>query len=189
MKKYIFLAILCTVSFSVFSQNNSRTISISYGYNENTWEPLKLRGSATGTPSEWSVTASSDLLWLNDKWSFGLYVGSGRSSYYSSADSTLVITTAMLRYGINAKLHLLPAIGSGSEHWDVSLSGTIGSMWCHGTTLQTEYGLGLSLAYYPFKHVGITAEYLWGNFKCADYNTVKLYESSQFIKAGLSYRF
>ena len=27
------------------------------------------------------------------------------------------------------------------------------------------------------------------NYKCADYNTVKLYESSQFIKAGLSYRF
>ena len=44
-------------------------------------------------------------------------------------------------------------------------------LYCPGTTLQKDSGAGLSVSYYPFKKSGLTAEYIWGGFKFADYNT------------------
>ena len=186
MKK-LFIAIACFLAIGqVQAQTDNRSITLSVGHLEHTWAtaPVQrhLGGAVGGTPQACNVLLSGNIWNINDRITGGFYVGTGLVGYL--ADSSLVKTTINFRYGVNAKYHFLKE----SEHWDIAFSVMLGGLYCPGTTLQKDYGAGLSVSWFPFKKFGLTAEYIWGGFKFADYDSHGLYESHQLITLGLSYR-
>ena len=186
MKKLL-IAIACFMIIAQAQpQTDNRSITLSVGHLEHTWATAPaqrhLGGPVGGTPQARNLLLSGNLWNLNDRITAGFYVGTGMVGYY--ADSTLIKSTINFRYGLNAKYHFLRE----STHWDIAFSVMLGGLYCPGTTLQKDYGAGLSVSYYPFKKFGLTAEYIWGGFKFADYNTFALYESHQLITLGVSYR-
>ena len=185
MKKFL-IAIACLVVIGqAQAQTDNRSITLSVGHLESTWPTWPgqqhLGGSVGGTPQARNLLLSGNLWNLNDRITAGFYVGTGMVGY--RADS-LIRSTINFRYGLNAKYHFLRE----STHWDIAFSVMLGGLYCPGTTLQRDCGAGLSVSWFPFKKFGLTAEYIWGGFKFADYNTSALYESHQLITLGVSYR-
>lgn len=186
MKKLMLLLVVAVAGIGpLVAQTGNRSLSISYGFLEKTWRVEHLKGDAAGTPKEGALLIDADLWCLNDRVTLGAYVGGGLASYVSPIDTALIHSTVSFRYGINAKCHLL----NSRNRWDVSLTAMLGSMYSQGTTLQMEYGAGLSAAYYPVERLGLVAEYLWGGFKFADHETSRLFDSQQLIKMGITYLF
>ncbi len=194
MKKTLLVLALFFCANCAMAQKSNRSITLSYGYLENTWSPTPLRGSAAGTPSGGTLLVDANLWNLSRSATLGLYAGIAKSSYLELTDpfdpsaGGLKHSTVSVRYGIRPQLHLLPLMGKECEKWDLSLAGTLGSSWCYGSTLQTEYGAGVSAAFYPLKGFGVSAEILWGKYFFGDNASIHLYESHFMMKIGLSYQ-
>lgn len=187
MKKKLFLfAVLACYALMCTAQTSRRSVTFSWGMLRETWPATGLAGATApsslfSAPSEGQLVVDADLWNIGKNFSLGFYAGVARSSF---KDDGLIEPSVLVRYGIAGRYHLIPE----SERWDVSLKGVLGSMWCYGTTLQADYGAGLSASFYMSKHWGITAEYLVGRFVFSDYDIVRIFTSNHFLKCGISFR-
>lgn len=108
----------------------------------------------------------------------GIYAG---FLYADFVGSTLHPT-----YGINVNFHVLPLIVKDSKlRFDPYVTGKFGGMYLRFPTPvhDSEYGLGVGLAYYIWKNVGIYAEYSYGKY----YHGGKPQRNS--FRYGVSFRF
>lgn len=187
-QKTLLLLLIFANIMGCMAQNQYKSMQVSYGYLSNSWGSLPLRGSAIATPMEGALMFDVNLWQIGKHVTGGFFVGLAPSRYTNPFDR-LIYTTLSCRYGIRAQLHLLPLMGKDTEKWDFSLDCNLGSLYCHGSTLQTEYGLGCSASYYLGKKIGINASYLWGKYWFGDLETVRLLSGNKMVKCGISYRF
>ena len=148
----------------------------------------------TTVSSGMAVLVDADLWRLWRSVSTGLYVGLGPSCYElaSTAPNTPpdTKTTVGMHFGVSVNVHLLNLMKANSKHWDLAARGSIGSYYAPFLTPQTEYGFGVSAAWYPKRHFGLFAEYNWGSFKYNhDSNSSRINKGSSLMKAGISIRF
>jgi hypothetical protein len=111
----------------------------------------------------------------------GAYIGLARPEslvfeYTDSTTSALGKFTFMPSYGANVNFHLLPLfIEKNDFRFDLYVAAKLGGHYCsvpegnfpaHGH--MTEYGIGLGFSFYLFKHLGIFAEYSYGQYDYFD---------------------
>ena len=99
---------------------------------------------------------------------------------------SLLYPVVAVHYGGSVSCHLLPA---DTERWDVSFRGVLGGYWYSTLFPQPEYGVGFNVAYYPFDHLGIFVENMWGRFLFNQFGDSMMNVSRLKLKAGISYRF
>ena len=140
------------------------------------------------------VMVDADLWQLYRSVSTGMYVGLGPSCY--ELEPTTLNTPSDIKasvgihFGVNINVHLLKLMQVNSSHWDVAARGALGSYYAPFLTPQTEWGVGLSAAWYPKKHFGIFAEYNWGSYRYNhDFRSSRINKGSSLLKAGISIRF
>ena len=130
----------------------------------------------------------SDILQLSKSITAGIHIGLGQATYREQASSYNERTIG-LHYGVGMRLHMLQMMGCNNQHWDISLSGRIGSYWSAYLRPINEYGLGLDVAYYPFKHWGIYASTNWGRFSFVYEENPYLASSSTLFNIGICFRY
>jgi len=104
----------------------------------------------------------------------GIYVGYGiHNNYYrvTPGEGTMMFNSNTLFYGINGNFHILPYfIKKPNFRFDVYASGKLGaynsfapenSILSNGMAL--DYGIYGGVSFYPWKHLGLYAEYGYGN--------------------------
>lgn len=189
-KATLIAAAMFLMGGAVFAQNNYRSVDVSIVHMENTWQPSELIQDGASTNHQLSLQVDANLWRLGNHATLGLYGGAWLSSYfidyYTGNASGLSV---QVRGGVRAQLHLLPLMNVESDHFDVAASATVGNFYCQGTTLQTEFGVGLSVAYYPIRWLGLKAECNWGRYSYASYSWTQWWHSHIAPKVGLSIRF
>ena len=106
---------------------------------------------------------------LHDNIEAGLYCRLLFSEYYVYGDAESLTNHIVPALGMSLKYHILEPMQIVSEHFDAAICAIIGGTFAKGC--QLEYGTGLNLGYFPFDHIGITAEALFGSFGIARYGT------------------
>lgn len=135
-----------------------------------------------------AFTMDADLVQLGRGVSLGVHCGIVQTSYKSLSDSS-VSHMAGFHYGVDIQCHLLSVIGMYSNRWDLACGVMLGSYTSRYVSPLTEYGLKISVAYYPLEHIGVFAEYGWGQYIYAFRNFPVLSTSTTQAKLGVSYRF
>lgn len=195
MKRTIIIAtMLAIVSVSAIAQNNDFRPSITIGYGRNfvdmgnafeIYEDTYAEAFSAG-----SIFISADFLRFNRYLSGGLYLG-GQKSMFKSYDENGPFYCGEFagRAGVAAHLHILQCMNVEQNAWDISLNTSLGAFWCPNISPQTEYNLGLSAAYYPIKHVGLSVGCDWGKTLVSSWNDGFVQKGSISLKLGLNIRF
>ena len=167
-RTFIIATMLAIVSVSAIAQNNDFRPSITIGYGRNYVDMGNVfeiyEDTYAGVFSCSSLFVSADFLRFNRYLSGGLYLGGQMTELRSYDDYGHAVYSGYFagRGGFAANLHLLQCMNVEQNAWDISLNTKLGAFWCPNISPQTEYSLGLSAAYYPFKHVGLSV----GNRPC-----------------------
>ena len=197
MKKYIILTALFFVAEISMAQENPlcHSLRVSYSYMGVEIPAEYLIKDNVTMYSGSTINVDADLWRIDTKTSIGfrLGVGGGSSSqtWYSSEDemALLVTPTIGIHYGFNVRYHVLYAQNKEKTHWDISLNGSLGSYWCPGITPQMEYGAGVTITYFPFRHIGIFAESEWGRYKFTQFRRSNLGWGNTKTTTGICIRF
>lgn len=138
--------------------------------------------------NSWSLDA--DILKMSRFSTLGVYLEFGGSAISERDPIAAILTpTIGVHYGIGLSYHVLRRIDPAINRWDVRLNGTLGSYWCPNLTPQVEYGAGISVFYYPFKHIGVFGELQWGHYHYNEWAWHIVGFGNSKMKAGVSYRF
>ena len=197
MKKYFFLTAIFFAAVTSMAQENHllHSIKVSYSYMGIEIPDNYIVKDNVTMYSGSTINVDADLWSIIPKTSIGfrLGVGGGSSSQilYSSEEETVLLVTPTIgiHYGFNVRYHLLYAQDMETAHWDISLNGSLGSYWCPGITPQLEYGAGITITYYPFRHIGIFAESEWGKYKFTQFRRSNLGWRNTKTTAGICFRF
>ena len=203
MKRITILVVLLLATLHIADaqeEQKSRTISltsgyIGYGFAQgesiigNSSIPIRL---ATGS----TIMLDADIWRINKYLTAGFYVGLGPGYYedlsesYGNPMNPLydISTVVSVRYGLSANLHLLPLMGMNINKVELSIKGRFGGYWTLYKTIQPEYSVGISFAYYPIKRLGIVLENSWGKYAYS-HSTGIMIEGNSMLNAGLIYRF
>jgi hypothetical protein len=202
MKRITILVVLLLTTLHIADaqeEQKSRTISLSYGYMGcgftqcepiigNTTIPTQL---ATGN----TIMLDADIWRINKYLTAGFYIGLGPGYYkklydnmYESNSYYSIETIVSVRYGLSANLHLLSLFGIEGNEVDLSIKGRFGGYWTLYQTIQPEYSIGISFAYYPIECLGIVLENSWGKYTYS-HSAGMMVEGNSMLNAGLIYRF
>ena len=195
MKRAIILtAILAIVCASASAQNSEEKFrpSLSIGYSRNyvdmgDYFPIH-DGTYGGTLSCGSLFFDADLFRFNNFLSGGFYLGGQMAQLQNFADNGTPFYTSYFagRLGISAHLHLLGILNVATNAWDIAVNASMGAFWCPNISPQSEYGLGLSAAYYPLKRLGISVGCDFGKTMASDSDNLYVQKSGISLKAGLN---
>jgi hypothetical protein len=119
----------------------------------------------------------------------GIYFGYSKfqTTYINLVDTTWVDRKEpVLFYGINANYQILPMFIKKESRWDIYLTAKLGGYYIFSETgfvpsgNDYEYAIGIGIAFYVFKHIGLFSEYTYGKYYFMDKDN---------LKAGISLRF
>ncbi len=137
------------------------------------------------------------LEWLES----GVYIGISKSNEgYGAANDYRY--RPIVYYGLNANFHILPLLVDAEDlRVDLYFTGKYGfrSMITPPDYLKNkfypEYGIGGGLAFYPWKHIGIFAECLYGKFEYGPFSimgtdgVLRPQKDRIKLRYGLSFKF
>ena len=137
-----------------------------------------ISSSKTGTAWKYETTGNYQIeanYGILNFFEAGIYTG--YSSYYS--------TNKLYTYGTNINVHILPlVIKAKSFRIDTYLAGKVGGNYYNSEHSNNdnvlEYGIGFGSAFYPFKRLGVFAEYSFGEY---------FFEDNKKFRAGVTFKF
>ena len=192
MKKTIIFAVtLAICSFCIAQEDAQRSVTLSYGYIGGDVVPGMRPTNRVDILSGSSIFVDANLWNLNRWMSFGGYVGCGEASFaeIDNNSNEIIQFFPSLRFGVGLHMHLLSLANINTKYWDISINGNLGTYWSRHITPQTEYGLSLSVAFYPTKHIGLSLENCWGSYLFNKYNETIILHGNNLLKAGINFRF
>lgn len=133
------------------------------------------------------VMINANLLDLSPKLIGGFYLGFGAAGYQSVYDG-VICSTLGIHYGIDLHYSVLPFNGDKFKRWDILLNASLGSYFNMYQTMQIEYGIGITLEFYPFENWGLFAESSWGKYQYGNHENSFLGVGNTNLKIGISYR-
>jgi hypothetical protein len=119
----------------------------------------------------------------------GLYVGYSKfqTTKYNLSDTTWVHSKQpTLFYGISCNYHLLPILMKKEGCCDIYITGKLGGYYVNSRNgfvpigNDYEYAIGIGVAFYIFKHVGVFSEYTYGKYYYKDHDNLKCGISLKF---------
>ena len=194
-RTFIIATMMAIVSVSAIAQNNDFRPSITIGYGRNYVDMGTIfeiyEDTYTGVFSCSSLFVSADFLRFNRYLSGGLYLGGQMTELRSYDDYGHAVYSGYFagRGGFAANLHILQCMNVEQNAWDISLNTKLGAFWCPNISPQTEYSFGLSAAYYPFKHVGLSVGCDWGKVLVSRWDSGFVQKGGISLKLGLNIRF
>lgn len=193
MKRVLIITTLLIVGVSAtLAQNETmnRSIRIGYSYIGGAVRDAYPIYEDVSVYSGNSFSIDMDIMKMSQNTTLGAHLEFGGSAISEHDEMFAILTpTIGIHYGIDVSFHVLRRIDPANNRWDVRLNGTLGSYWCPNLTPQVEYGAGISVFYYPFKHIGVFGELQWGHYHYNEWAWHMVGFGNSKMKAGVSYRF
>ncbi|MFZ4726451.1 MAG: outer membrane beta-barrel protein [Paludibacter sp.] len=159
------------------------------------YRPMFLNGAK---PGNWRMEINYGLMKYLET---GIYIGYSRFyalSLHQVASGSNIGRTNSPFYGININIHLLPLLIKKDDfRFDLYLLGKFGGNYYFTNAdyfpergHRTEYGFGVGISFYLWKHTGIYAEYSRGKYSYYDYPPGTFENTLQAnFRFGITYKF
>ena len=183
IKLMMAISVLLLMGMGVDAQTSGKnSVTASWSYIAHGMPPMledNPRGSYL-TKHQFSISYDRAVFKMFD---YGLYANIGQG-YFWPEETNPFIEKPLFSVGVTVKAHVLPIIEIKNNQWDLYLRGCIGGTYAGGFGL--DCGIGAGVQYFPWKHIGITAEGSFGRFVLSSWgcNTKSNFQSH----VGLTYR-
>lgn len=123
---------------------------------------------------------------FSDAVEFGAYCSLQDGMKLDLSNPLVGISTIFVHYGIQGRLHLA-ALGHIQMPVDIYLVERLGGV-NNGLHVITEHSFGVGASYYPFRNIGLFAEWKWGTFTNFFIPQTYANGSPMQLKVGLAFR-
>jgi len=198
MNKTFFIALaLLTVHNVAIAQHaeNWKSIRLSVGHvggEMNVGSPALDKEGFVIAGGNSNILYAEAYLWNISHFSMGGYLGGSKGCYATPSvipGATDIISTISFHYGVSLTANMMSLSGVENTKWDVELKGSLGTFLQQYATPQAEYNIGVSVLFYPFRHLGLFVESQWGKFVFIHPPPEQINQGNAMLKGGISYRF